>query len=72
LFATGQKVARSIPDEVIGLFRLPNPSSRSMALGFTQLLTNMRTRSRKLMFWGDKALLALRTDSPTAVYEKIV
>jgi hypothetical protein len=34
----------SIPD-VIGFFDLPNPSSRAMALGSTQPLTEMSTRN---------------------------
>jgi hypothetical protein len=43
-YATSRKVAGSIPDEVIGFFNLPNPSSRTMALGSTQALTEMSTR----------------------------
>jgi hypothetical protein len=35
----------SIPDDVIGFFNSPNPSSRSMALGLTQPLTEMSTRN---------------------------
>jgi hypothetical protein len=35
-YATSQKVAGSNSDEVIGFFNLPNPSSRTMALGSTQ------------------------------------
>jgi hypothetical protein len=39
------KAAGSIPDEVIELFfNLPHPSSRIMALGFTQPLTEMSSR----------------------------
>jgi hypothetical protein len=38
-YATSRKVAGSIPNEVIGLFNLPNPSSRTMALRSTQPLT---------------------------------
>jgi hypothetical protein len=34
-------VAGPIPDEVIGFFNLPNPSSRTMALRLTQPLTEM-------------------------------
>jgi hypothetical protein len=34
-----------IPDEVTGFFYLPNPSSRTMALGSTQLLTEMSARN---------------------------
>jgi hypothetical protein len=38
-------VAGSIPDEVIGLFNWPNPSTRTMALGSTHPLTEMSTRN---------------------------
>jgi hypothetical protein len=44
-YATREKVAGPIPDEVIELFNLPNISSPSMALGSTQLLTEMSTRA---------------------------
>jgi hypothetical protein len=44
-YATSQKVAGSIPDEVIGFFSLPNPSSRNTALGSTQPLTEMSIRN---------------------------
>jgi hypothetical protein len=37
--------AGSIPDEIIGLSNLPNPSSRNMALGSNQPLTEMSTRN---------------------------
>jgi hypothetical protein len=43
-YATSRKVAGSIPDEGIGLFNLPNPSSRTMALGSTQPLIEMSSR----------------------------
>jgi hypothetical protein len=39
------EVAGSISDEVTGFFNLPNPSSRTMALVSTQLLTEMNTRN---------------------------
>jgi len=39
------KVAGSIPDGVIGIFHCHNPSDRTMALGSTQPLTEMSTRS---------------------------
>ena len=39
--ATSRKVARSIPDVVIGIFQGHNPSGRTMALGLTQPLTEM-------------------------------
>jgi hypothetical protein len=44
-YATSRKVAGLIPDEVTGFFNLPNPSSRAMALGTTQPLTEMSTRN---------------------------
>ena len=50
--ATNQKVAGSIPDGVIGIFHLHNPSGRTMALGLTQPLTEMSTRN---ISWGVKA-----------------
>jgi hypothetical protein len=43
-YATSWKVAGSSPDEV-DLFNLPNPSSRTMALGTTQPLIEMSTRN---------------------------
>jgi hypothetical protein len=47
--ATNRKVAGSIPDGVIGIFHWHNPSDRTMALGSTQPLTEMSTRS---ISWG--------------------
>jgi hypothetical protein len=35
----------SIRDEVIAFFNLPNPASRTMALGSTQPLTELSTRN---------------------------
>ena len=39
-----RKVAGSVPDGVIGIFRLHNPSGRTMALGLTHPPTEMSTR----------------------------
>jgi hypothetical protein len=39
-YATNRKIAGSSPDEV-DFFNLPNPPSRTMALGLTQPLTEM-------------------------------
>jgi hypothetical protein len=47
--ATNQKVAGSIPGGVIGIFHWHNLSDRTMALGSTQPLTEMSTRS---ISWG--------------------
>jgi hypothetical protein len=44
-YPTNGKVAGSIPDEVIGMIKWPNPSSRTMTLGSTQPLTEMSTRN---------------------------
>jgi hypothetical protein len=40
-YATTRKIEGSIPDDVIGFFNLPNPSSRTTILGWTQPLTEM-------------------------------
>jgi hypothetical protein len=40
-----RKVSGSSPDEIIGFFNLPNPSSRTMALGSTQPVTETSTRN---------------------------
>jgi hypothetical protein len=50
--ATSWKVAGSIPDGVIGIFHLHNPSGRTMALRLTQPLTQMSTRK---ISWEAKA-----------------
>jgi hypothetical protein len=42
------------------------------ALGFTQPLTELSTRSRKLMFLGSKARPERKADNLTAIYEPIV
>jgi hypothetical protein len=61
-----RKVAGSNPDEVIVLFYLPNPSSRTMALGLTQPLTEISTRN----FPGGKWWQACKADL-TAICEPI-
>jgi hypothetical protein len=66
--ATNQKVASSIPDEVIGFFNWRNPSSRTMALGSTQSLTDMSTRNLP----GGKGRPAPKADNLTATCEPIV
>jgi hypothetical protein len=38
----------SIPDEITGFFNLLNPSSRTVALGSTQHLTEMSTRNLRV------------------------
>jgi hypothetical protein len=53
-----------IPDKV-DIFNLPNPSSRTMALGSTQPLTKMSTRNLP----GGKRRPARRADNLAAIYE---
>jgi hypothetical protein len=63
----------SSPDEVIEFFfNLPNPSSRTMALGSAQPLTEIRTRNILGMFLGGKGRPARKADNLTAIYEPIV
>jgi hypothetical protein len=45
---TTWKVASWIPDYIIGIFHYHNPSGFTMALGSTQLLTEMSTRN---IYW---------------------
>jgi len=49
LCATNRKAAGSIPAGVIGIFHWQNPPDRTMALGSTQPLTEISTRS---ISWG--------------------
>jgi hypothetical protein len=58
----------SIPDEVIGFINRPNPSSRTMALGSTQPLTEMSTTNLP----GSKGRPARKADNLTAICEPIV
>jgi hypothetical protein len=66
-YATRRKVADSIPDNVMGLFNSPNPSSRTIALGSTQPLTEMSTRNLS----GGKGRPACSTYNLTSIYEPI-
>ena len=49
--ATNRKVADSIPDGIVGIFHLCNPSGHTMALGSTQPLTEISNRN---ISWGAK------------------
>jgi hypothetical protein len=61
---TDKQVFFYIPDEVIGFFKWPNPTSRTMALRSTQPLTAMRPR----IFLGIKSGRCVRlTTSPPSV-----
>jgi hypothetical protein len=61
-------LAGSIPDEAIGFFNWPNPSSRTRALSSTQPLTEMSTRNLP----GGKGRPARGADIIAAIYEQIV
>jgi hypothetical protein len=58
----------SIPDEVIGFFNLPNPSSRTMILGSTKPLTEISTRNLP----GSKGRPEHKAENVTAKYEPII
>jgi hypothetical protein len=58
----------SIPDQAIGVFNWPNPSSRTMALRSTHPLTEMSTRNLP----GGKGWPGRGADNLTAICEQIV
>jgi hypothetical protein len=66
-YATSRKVTGSNPVEVIQILKRPNPSSRIMALGSTQPLTEKSTRN----LLGSKGRPARKTGSRTAICEPI-
>jgi hypothetical protein len=68
LYATSRKVAGSSPDEV-DFFNLPNPSSRTLALGSSQALREMSTRN---LPGGGKEQPARKADNLIAICEPTV
>jgi hypothetical protein len=66
-YATSRMVAGSCPDEV-DFFHLPNPSSRTMALGSTKPLIEMTTRNLP----GGKGRPERKVDNLTAISEPTV
>jgi hypothetical protein len=66
--ATSRQVAGSFPDEVIGFFNWPNLSSRTMALGSTQPLTEMSTSNLPR----GEGRVARKADNLSAISEPIV
>jgi hypothetical protein len=62
-----QKVAVSIPEEIIEFFIWPNLSSRTMTLWSTQPLTEMSTRNLP----GGKGWQA-RKDDLTTIFEQTI
>jgi hypothetical protein len=61
-------VGSIIADEGIGIFNLPNPSSRTISLGSTELLKEMSTRNLP----GGKGSPAPKADNLSAICEPIV
>jgi hypothetical protein len=62
------KVADSSPDDVIGYLNWSNPSSRTMAVGSTQPLTEMSTRNLP----GGKGRPMRKADNLTAICDPIL
>jgi hypothetical protein len=60
---TSREVAGSVPDVVIGIFHLLNPSSRTTALGSTQPVTSTRGISWDVMVARDTFLSRLSISS---------
>jgi hypothetical protein len=73
-YAISQKIAGLSPNEMdfffffFFFFNLPNPSSRTMAPGSSQPLTEMSTRN----FLGGKRRLVLKADNFTVICEPTV
>jgi hypothetical protein len=66
-YATCRDVAGLIPNEVIGFFNLPNPSTCTRALRSTQILTEMSTRN----LLACKGRPARKADNLTVICEPI-
>jgi hypothetical protein len=60
-----------VPMRSLNCFKLPNSSSRTMALGLTQPLTEMSTRNHK-MFLESRARPMRKADNFTVICEQIV
>jgi hypothetical protein len=63
-----RKVVGSLPNEIVGFFSLPNPSSLTVVLGSTQRLTEMSTWNIP----GGKGRPDRKADNLTTIYEPIV
>jgi hypothetical protein len=56
---------------LLNFFNLPNLCSRTLSLGFTQLLPEVSTRNKQ-MFLGFRARPVRKADNRTAICEPIV
>jgi hypothetical protein len=69
-YVTSRKVAGSSHDEVIELFfNIPDLSSCTLALGSAQPLTEMSTRSRKIMLLASRSRPVRRAGNLTVICE---
>jgi hypothetical protein len=68
-FSTSPKVSASRPDEVNIFFQFTYSFWPHSALRFTKPLTEMSTRSRKIIFLISIVLPMLKADNLTATYE---
>ena len=66
--ATSRKVAGSIPDDVIGMFRWHNAFGGTVALGLTQSLTEMSTSN---ISWGGKGGRCVRLTNLTTFMRRL-
>jgi hypothetical protein len=72
-YATSWKVAGSNLNEVIDfVFKLPNLSGRTMALVFSQPLTELSTRTRRKIFLGSRARPVRKAAQLAAICELTV
>jgi hypothetical protein len=71
-YATSWKVTSSRTNEGDEFFQFAYLFRAHQALGFTQLLTEMSTRSRKIMFLASRVKPVHRADNLTAICEPIV
>jgi hypothetical protein len=67
-YATNSKLAGSIPDGSIGIFKIPNQSSRTMALGSTLPLAVISIKKHS----EGKGWPAFKADNLIAICEPIV
>jgi hypothetical protein len=66
-YTTSRKIAGSRPDEVKKFFPIQLILSAALGPRFTQPLTKMSTRSRKIMFLGSKARPVRMADNLTTI-----